>query len=171
MIYHLFILLFLTLFIFGNASPNISNILKDFPLSERTEIEEAMGNVQSKGHTIVTCTTSKGPIAIEVIPEWSPLGAKRFLDLVKDNFYTDIALYRSVDKFLTQFGITDNIDLKHWHHERINDDPNLNIGIKKHYISFAGSGPNSRTTQIFIAYNDLPFLGKSPWETPFGKYY
>ncbi len=28
----------------------------------------------------------------------------------------------------------------------------------KDYVSFAGSGPNSRNTQIFIAYKTLDFL-------------
>merc|ERR1712146_123233 len=31
-------------------------------------------------------------------------------------------------------------------------------------------GPNTRSTQIFIAYGDLSnFLGKEPWETPFAR--
>ena len=54
------------------------------------------------------------------------------------------------------------------HFEQIKDDPNLNLGIHKHYVSFAGGGPNTRSTQIFIAFEDLDFLGKEPWETPFG---
>ena len=31
-------------------------------------------------------------------------------------------------------------------------------------------GDNSRSTHIFIALEDLDFLGKSPWEVPFGRY-
>lgn len=117
----------------------------------------------------VGCTTTKGPITIEVHPSWSPLGAERFLQLVRDRFYTDIALFRCVKRFLVQFGISDKPDKKHWHRKEIPDDPNLHLGIKKHYISFAGGGPNTRSTQLFIAFEDLDFLGKEPWETPFGK--
>eukprot|EP00494_Astrolonche_serrata_P030046 UN30313 len=37
-------------------------------------------------------------------------------------------------------------------------------------MSFAGSGENSRETQIFITLgNYIPSLGKDVWETPFGK--
>jgi hypothetical protein len=36
-------------------------------------------------------------------------------------------------------------------------------------VSYAGSGPNSRSTQLFIAFEDLDFLGKAPWEVPFGR--
>jgi peptidyl-prolyl cis-trans isomerase A (cyclophilin A) len=118
---------------------------------------------------LVECETTKGSITIEVIPSWAPLGAARFLELIDDNFFTDIALFRCVPRFLAQFGISDNPERKHWHNDVIRDDPSLNLGIHKGYVSFAGSGPNSRSTHIFIAYEDLDFLGKAPWETPFGK--
>ncbi|CAM9946328.1 unnamed protein product [Phaeothamnion confervicola] len=35
-------------------------------------------------------------------------------------------------------------------------------------LSFAGGGANTRDTQLFIAFSDLDFLGKSAWETPIG---
>jgi peptidyl-prolyl cis-trans isomerase A (cyclophilin A) len=117
---------------------------------------------------IVSCETTQGLLRIEIYEDWSPLGAKRFLDLVKDDFYTDIALFRCVKKFLVQFGITEDPTKKHWHRETILDDPNLHKGVKKNYLSFAGGGPNTRSTQLFIAFEDLDFLGKEPWETPFG---
>ena len=44
----------------------------------------------------------------------------------------------------------------------------MHKGIKKNYLSFAGGGKNTRSTQLFIAFEDLDFLGKEPWETPFG---
>lgn len=36
----------------------------------------------------VKCTTTKGDITIAVYPEWAPLGAAHFIELVNDNFYT-----------------------------------------------------------------------------------
>lgn len=53
---------------------------------------------------LVHCETTKGPLTIEVHKSWSPLGAERFLELVKDEFFTDIAFFRCVEGFLTQFG-------------------------------------------------------------------
>jgi cyclophilin family peptidyl-prolyl cis-trans isomerase len=117
----------------------------------------------------VRCTTTKGPIVLEIYRDWSPRGADRFIDLVNDGFFTDIALYRCVDRFLTQFGISDNPAMKHWHNDEILDDKNLHKGIKRGYLSFAGGGKNTRSSQLFIAFEDLDFLGKEPWETPFGK--
>ncbi len=124
-----------------------------------------------RDHPQVHCETTKGPMKIEIYPEWSPIGAERFLALVADEFYTNIALFRCVKKFLVQFGISDNPIKKHWHGDNIPDDPNLHMGIKKNYLSFAGGGPNTRSTQLFIAFEDLEFLGNEPWETPFGMLY
>jgi len=52
----------------------------------------------------------------------------------------------------------------------IPDDPQLDprIPFVEGVISYAGSGPNSRTSQIFIAYGTVSTLGQSPWETPIG---
>jgi cyclophilin family peptidyl-prolyl cis-trans isomerase len=118
----------------------------------------------------VKCHTTAGDLTIEVFPGWSPIGAKRFLDLINDQFFTDIALYRSVENFLTQFGISDQQSKKHWHGKQLPDDPNLHIPITRGYMSFAGGGANTRSTQVFISYADLSgFLGKEPWETPFAR--
>jgi cyclophilin family peptidyl-prolyl cis-trans isomerase len=122
----------------------------------------------SEGTVQVECKTTQGYIAMDIHRDWSPRGADRFLELVRDGFYTDIALYRAVEGFLVQFGISDKPEYQHWHEDNIPDDKNLNLGIKKNYISFAGGGPNTRSTQLFIAFEDLDFLGKEPWETPFG---
>ena len=89
--------------------------------------------------------------------------------LVKDGFFSNSPLFRCVKDFIVQFGITDKQKHRHWHTEPIKDDINLKKGIKKNYLSFAGNGPDSRSTNVFIAFRDLDMLGKTPWETPFGK--
>lgn len=119
--------------------------------------------------TIVSCTTTKGPIKIEVIPGWAPYGANRFLELVADNFFTNIAFFRCVKGFLTQFGLSTDPRKKHWHYKTIPDDPHNGRSIDQYVVSYAGSGPNSRSTQLFFAFEDLDFLGKAPWEVPFGR--
>ena len=111
----------------------------------------------------VRCSTTKGSLEIEVYHDWAPIGAKRFLDLVRDGFFTNISMFRTVENFLTQFGISDDPKYKYTdpnnQFKEIPDDKDLKLGIKKHYISFAGSGRNSRSTQLFIAFEDLDFLG------------
>jgi peptidyl-prolyl cis-trans isomerase A (cyclophilin A) len=152
-----------------------SSMMKFLILSAIVAVTTLVGSILavSKEHPTVTgrvlCETTKGPVEIEVYREWSPLGADRFMELVRAGFYTDIAMYRSVKNFLTQFGISDKKEMKHWHNKVIKDDPNLNLGITRGIISYAGGGKNTRSTQLFIAYANLDFLGKEPWETPFGR--
>ena len=42
--------------------------------------------------TLVSCSTTKGSIKLEVHPAWAPIGADRFLELVSGDFFTDVAL-------------------------------------------------------------------------------
>ena len=42
--------------------------------------------------SLVSCSTTKGTIKLEVHPAWAPLGAERFLELVSSNFFADVAL-------------------------------------------------------------------------------
>lgn len=64
--------------------------------------------------------TTKGLFEIEVLPEWAPLGAQRYLDLVTDGFYTDIPMYRSVAGFLTQ--VISNMLVSWYGDVRVNGD-------------------------------------------------
>jgi hypothetical protein len=76
--------------------------------------------------TIVCCNTTKGPLSIEVHPNWAPNGANRFLFMVKDNFFsTNIALFRALKGFLVQFGIAGDPEVHKRYHSYGNlpDDP------------------------------------------------
>lgn len=114
----------------------------------------------------VLLTTTKGPVKLDVHPEWSPLGAARFGELVESGFYADIAFFRVLDGFVAQFGISgDPAVSKEWRSRTIKDDP-VNASNKRGTLSFAMAGPNTRTTQLFINYGDnaqLDGMGFSPF--------
>lgn len=78
--------------------------------------------------SFVQCKTTKGSFVIQVNHEWSPLGAQRFMDLTRSGFFDDIAFYRCVDEFITQFGISDKAEHQHWHDNDLRDDMNLHLG-------------------------------------------
>jgi len=116
----------------------------------------------------VACSTTVGELTIDVIREWAPLGADRYVDMVKGGFYDDISLFRSAPGFLTQFGANNDPGKQRWF-QTIPDDPPQGIPIRHGYMSFAGSGKDSRNAQVFIAFANLGFLGNDPWETPFAR--
>ena len=98
---------------------------------------------------MVKLETSKGNVMVEVHPDWAPIGAKQFLDLVNDKFFDGARFFRVVPNFVVQFGIAaDPAKHKKWS-KAIKDDPVLRTNSTG-TIAFATSGPNTRTSQLFV---------------------
>ena len=114
-------------------------------------------------------TTSKGDFTLEITRAWSPNGADRFYNLVKNGFYDDCRFFRVIDNFMVQFGINGDPALSQvLSQARIADDP-VKQSNQRGYVTFAMTGqPNSRTTQIFINYKDNSFLDSQNF-SPFGR--
>ncbi len=94
--------------------------------------------------------TTQGDFDIIAKREWSPQGVDRLYQLIKSDFYTDIALFRVIPKFVVQFGIqNDSVLNNSWKKYKIKDEPVLQKNDSM-AISFARDGVDSRTTQIFI---------------------
>lgn len=113
--------------------------------------------------------TTKGSFVITVTREWAPVGADRFYNLVKNGYYNDCRFFRVISGFMVQFGINGDPKLNTvWRAARITDDP-----VKKSnttgYVTFATSGANSRTTQVFINYADRNSVLDKQGFAPFGK--
>lgn len=113
--------------------------------------------------------TTAGDFVIEVHREWSPNGADRFYELVKNGLYDDNKFFRVVPGFMVQFGINGDPKVAaKWKNLTIKDDP-INRSNKRGFVTFAKSGlPNSRTSQIFVNYKDNTFLDSQGF-TPFGQ--
>ncbi|HLJ46773.1 MAG TPA: peptidylprolyl isomerase [Bryobacteraceae bacterium] len=102
--------------------------------------------------------TTKGDVVIEVHRDWAPLGADRFYNLVKGGFYDGAPLFRVIQNFMAQFGLSANPAVsKAWQNANLRDDP-VKQSNKRGYVSFATAGPNTRTTQVFINFKDNSFL-------------
>src|SRR5437870_13476176 len=98
--------------------------------------------------------TSAGVFVIEVTRAWAPLGADRFYNLVKNGFYDDVRFFRVLDGFMAQFGMSGNPGIQAaWRNQQLKDDP-VKQSNKRGYVTFATAGPNSRTTQVFINFDD-----------------
>jgi len=74
--------------------------------------------------------TTQGNFDIEAKREWSPKGVDRLHQLIKNGFYTDVAIFRVVPNFVAQFGIHNNQNLREqWSSHKIEDEPNKKSNI------------------------------------------
>jgi peptidyl-prolyl cis-trans isomerase A (cyclophilin A) len=110
--------------------------------------------------------TSKGSFVLQVTRTWAPHGADRFYNLVKSGFFDNARFFRVISGFMAQFGVSGvpAVDAR-WRDASIDDDP-VTQSNRRGFITFATSGPNSRTTQVFINYKDntrLDGMGFSPF--------
>lgn len=122
-------------------------------------------------HFVVRLETTKGPIVIECVRAWAPLGADRFYELVASGYFDDSPVFRIRPKTWAQFGISGNPKLSQaWRPRTIPDDPfqpaHANI---RGTVFFAWAVANGRTTQVVINLRDnRETHDKEPF-VPFGR--
>jgi len=113
-------------------------------------------------------STSKGDFTLQVTREWAPQGADRFYALVKNGFFDDVRFFRVIANFMVQFGINGSPEVSAvWRNAKIPDDAVTQSNLRG-MITFATSGKNSRTTQVFINFKDNTNLDGMGF-APFGK--
>jgi cyclophilin family peptidyl-prolyl cis-trans isomerase len=104
-----------------------------------------------------------GRVVIELNPELSPLGVERLLKMLEVKFLDEARFFRVVPGFVVQFGMP--ADPKRGKEfPQIKDDP-VKGSNKRGTVTFATSGRNTRTTQLFINLGDnarLDSMGFSP---------
>lgn len=133
--------------------------------SETTESAEPAKPAAAETYK-VRFETTKGPFVIEVHPDWAPLGAERFAQLVKDGFYNNARFFRVVPNFIIQFGIAADPKMtKKWDKPIKDDEPTHTNSYKS--VAFATAGPETRTAQIFINLRSNQILDKQGF-APFG---
>jgi len=112
--------------------------------------------------------TTKGIIVLEVTRALAPRGADRFYHLVQVGFYDDSRFFRVISGRFAQFGIAgDPLIAKIWQNERFPDDPVKDSNVRGTF-AFAMTGPDARTTQIYINMGDQSRLDAMGF-APFGK--
>jgi len=137
------------------------------PIS-RALLNPALLKAKAPADFKVSFVTTKGPFVIEVHRDWSPLGADRFYNLVKNGFFNNGHFFRVVPDFVVQFGLSPSPAVnKVWQDAEIQDDP-VTQSNHKGSVTFASRGPNTRTTQLFINLGEnarLDGMGFSPFGT------
>lgn len=110
--------------------------------------------------------TSEGSFVVEGYREWAPRGADRFYNLVRHGFYDGNHFFRVLDGFVAQFGISGDPEISAaWSSATIPDD-SVRASNERGTVTFATSGPDSRTTQLFVNLADngrLDTMGFAPF--------
>ena len=118
----------------------------------------------------VRVETTAGSFVLEVHRDWAPNGADRFYELVRAKYYDDSRFFRVVPGKWAQFGIAGAPEVaERWRHKTIPDDV-----LKQHntagYIGFSNTGPNTRSTQVYINLGDNSAQNdKEAGFAPFGR--
>lgn len=111
---------------------------------------------------------SNGDFVLEIHKDWAPRGVERFYEICRDGVYDEARFFRVVPGFVVQWGIPADPNVAaQWREATIQDDPVVQTNAPG-TISFATSGKNSRTTQVFINYGDNRQLDDMGF-APFGK--
>lgn len=112
--------------------------------------------------------TSKGAFVVKVVRTWAPLAADRFYTLVKSGTFDEARFYRVKRKFIAQFGYAGDPKISaHWRDKPLNDDP-VKESNTRGRVTFATSGPGTRTSQIFINLRNSRSLDRKGF-APFGE--
>lgn len=98
--------------------------------------------------------TSKGEFTVEVIREWSPIGADRLYQLLATGFYNRNMLFRVQKNYVVQFGISDKSEVNYFWDKRPIQDEDVKTSNRKGTLAYARDGRNSRTSQLFVNMKD-----------------
>ncbi|HEX6814157.1 MAG TPA: peptidylprolyl isomerase [Gemmatimonadaceae bacterium] len=135
------------------------------PRSEPAPVRAALADPSSAFWTtrapnrfFVRVETTKGDFVIEAHRDWSPRGVDRLYQLVRAGYYDDSRFSRVRAGYIAQWGIAGDPALaQRWRNQRIRDDIVRHTNARG-TIAYAMTGPETRTTQLYINLRDNPQL-------------
>jgi peptidyl-prolyl cis-trans isomerase A (cyclophilin A) len=140
----------------------------DAPVSPLLDPSSPEMNETAPERFQVRFRTSRGDFVVQVHREWAPRGADRFYSLVRAGFFDETRFFRVLEGFVAQFGIHGDPAVSAvWRTAAIPDDPVVESNTRGR-ITYATGGPNTRTTQLFINFQDNSSLDSRGF-SPFGE--
>jgi cyclophilin family peptidyl-prolyl cis-trans isomerase len=140
------------------AAPLIDEVDRD--IEDQNLVQFVFSNIDGEeGHM--------GEVVVILRPELAPIGVTRIKELTADSFWDDCRAFRVLPNFVVQLGINgDPPKQKKWK-TQIADDPVMGTN-ERGTVTFAMSGPGTRTTQIFFNKIDNSRLDEEKF-APFGQ--
>ena len=105
---------------------------------------------QAPDSFLVDVETSEGTFSVKMRRHWSPAGVDRVWHLMDNDFYAGARIYRVVDGFVAQWGLSGQPLLDSiWREHGLPDEPTVGSNVRG-VISFARGGPETRSFQLFV---------------------
>ena len=99
---------------------------------------------------LVQLETTRGNVELMAHRAWSPLGVDRVHFLLSQGYYDGARFFRVVPGFVVQWGISrDSAVNKVWNDRDLPDEP-VRQSNTRGRVSYARSGPNTRSVQLYV---------------------
>jgi peptidyl-prolyl cis-trans isomerase A (cyclophilin A) len=98
----------------------------------------------------VAIETTAGTFVVEVRRAWAPIGADRFLELVRQGFFDDSRVFRVRAGYIAQFGVAGDPRVAQAWRDRVMPDDSVRQSNRRGTIAYAMTGPGTRTTQLYV---------------------
>jgi cyclophilin family peptidyl-prolyl cis-trans isomerase len=166
--YKIALLIFLFVGCTTPAKDTSKTLALNLPEVAWTKGETTTDDAPKTGEFKVAFETTAGNFTLLVHRDWAPRGAERFYQLIKNKYYDGAPFYRVVPGFMVQFGMNgDPKGTKFWD-ASFPDEPVIQKNLPG-LVSYAKSGPNTRSTQLFINYGDNAGLLDPQGFSPFAE--
>jgi cyclophilin family peptidyl-prolyl cis-trans isomerase len=98
--------------------------------------------------------TTKGTFVVEAYRQWAPTGVDRLYGLARAGYFDDSRFFRVLPGNIAQFGIAGDPAVTAVWKNRVMPDDIIRATNVRGMLSYAMTGPNTRTTQIYINLRD-----------------
>ncbi len=123
--------------------------------------------IDLKKKYLVTMETTKGPIEIELYPQYAPVTVNNFVFLIKEGFYDGVVFHRVIPNFVIQGGDPTGTGRGGPGYDFEDEVRNNPLKHETGVLSMANAGPNTNGSQFFITHSPQPHLNGK--HTVFGK--
>lgn len=147
--------LVLGLAVLARCAPGVHPpMLPESAKAARRDPSAAVWRTPAPKRFYVRFDTTKGLFVVEAERKWAPHGVDRLYQMVRAGLLDDSRFFRVRPREFAQFGIPgDPVAAEAWRNAKLPDDPVI-LRNERGTLAYAMSGPNTRTTQIFINLKD-----------------
>lgn len=147
---------------FTNLSTHLRRPISQWLLGLACALTFAWANAEEVRPQVVI-NTNHGSFTLELYPRKAPATVENFLQLVEDEFYTDLLFHRVIANFMVQTGGFD-LDLVYQEPPRTVVNESFNgLSNRKGFVAMARTNdPDSADTQFFINVKDNRRLDAKP---------